>query len=79
MMGVEATVYEKRLLPGGLNATGVAPYKMHAEGALLEVGYLRTAIVVLAVIGIPGALPLSLVAGVVFLAWTVVEKRRQER
>lgn len=45
----------------------------------IEVGYLRTAIVVLAVIGIPGALPLSLVAGVVFFAWTVVEKRRQER
>jgi glutamate synthase (NADPH/NADH) small chain len=35
-------VYEKRPLPGGLNATGVAPYKMHAEGAMLEVDYIRS-------------------------------------
>ena len=29
--GVDATLFEKRKLAGGLNATGVAPYKMHAE------------------------------------------------
>jgi len=40
--GVEVTVFEKRTLPGGLNSTGVAPYKMHAEGALLEVEFIRS-------------------------------------
>jgi glutamate synthase (NADPH/NADH) small chain len=39
--GVEVTLFEKRPLPGGLNLTGVAPYKMHAEGALLEVEFIR--------------------------------------
>ena len=38
----QVTVYEKRSLPGGLNTTGVAPYKMHAERALAEVGFLRS-------------------------------------
>ena len=28
--------------PGGLNATGVAPYKMHLEGALLETDFIRS-------------------------------------
>ncbi len=40
--GVAVTLFEKRALPGGLNATGVAPYKMHAEGAFLEVDYIRS-------------------------------------
>ena len=40
--GVEVTLFEKRPLPGGLNLTGVAPYKMHAEGALLEVDFIRS-------------------------------------
>jgi glutamate synthase (NADPH/NADH) small chain len=40
--GVEVTLYEKRALAGGLNATGVAPYKMHAEGAELEVDFIRS-------------------------------------
>ncbi|HEY2954175.1 MAG TPA: FAD-dependent oxidoreductase [Candidatus Eisenbacteria bacterium] len=40
--GVEVTVFERRRLPGGLNTTGVAPYKMHAEGALLEVDFIRS-------------------------------------
>ncbi len=35
------TVFEKRALPGGLNTTGVAPYKMHAEDALREVELVR--------------------------------------
>jgi len=39
--GVTVTIFEKRELPGGLNTTGVAPYKMHAEGSLLEVEYIR--------------------------------------
>jgi len=33
----EAILFEKRTLPGGLNTTGVAPYKMHAHDALREV------------------------------------------
>jgi glutamate synthase (NADPH/NADH) small chain len=37
MEGHEATIFEKRPLPGGLNATGVAPYKLHAEDALREI------------------------------------------
>ena len=40
--GVAVTVFEKRALPGGLNTTGVAPYKMHAEGSLAEVGFIRS-------------------------------------
>ena len=40
--GVEVTLYEKRAIAGGLNATGVAPYKMHAEGAELEVDFIRS-------------------------------------
>lgn len=39
--GTHVTVYEKRPLAGGLNTTGVAPYKMHAEAALSEVEFLR--------------------------------------
>ena len=30
-------IYEKRALAGGLNTTGVAPYKLHAEASLAEV------------------------------------------
>jgi glutamate synthase (NADPH/NADH) small chain len=40
--GVAVTVYEKRALAGGLNTTGVAPYKMHVEGALAEVEFVRS-------------------------------------
>jgi len=40
--GVEVTLFEKRKLAGGLNVTGVAPYKMHAEGAMLEVDFIRS-------------------------------------
>lgn len=35
--GFAVDVYEQRPLAGGLNTTGVAPYKMHVEGALREV------------------------------------------
>ncbi len=40
--GVEVTVFEKKPMPGGLNTTGVAPYKMHAEGSLLETGFIES-------------------------------------
>ena len=40
--GCSVTLIEKRALPGGLNATGVAPYKMHAEGAMAEVEFIRS-------------------------------------
>lgn len=37
MEGHSCTIYEKRRVPGGLNATGIAPYKLHAEDAIHEV------------------------------------------
>jgi glutamate synthase (NADPH/NADH) small chain len=40
--GCEVTVYEKRAVAGGLNVTGVAPYKMHAEGGVAEVEFIRS-------------------------------------
>jgi glutamate synthase (NADPH/NADH) small chain len=42
MEGHHATILEKRGLPGGLNTTGVAPYKLHAEDALREVEWVRS-------------------------------------
>ncbi len=35
--GHACTIFEKRAVPGGLNTTGIAPYKLHAEDALHEV------------------------------------------
>jgi glutamate synthase (NADPH/NADH) small chain len=40
--GVAVTVFEKRGVPGGLNSTGVAPYKMHVEGSLAEVEFVQS-------------------------------------
>lgn len=40
LAGVACTIYEQRNLPGGLNTTGVAPYKLHARGSLDEVEWL---------------------------------------
>ncbi len=40
--GVAVTVFEKRDVAGGLNTTGVAPYKMHVEGSLAEVDFIRS-------------------------------------
>jgi glutamate synthase (NADPH/NADH) small chain len=40
--GCEITVVEKRAVAGGLNVTGVAPYKMHAEGGAAEVEFIRS-------------------------------------
>jgi glutamate synthase (NADPH/NADH) small chain len=42
MEGHHATILEKRPLPGGLNTTGVAPYKLHAHDALREVEWVRS-------------------------------------
>jgi len=40
--GCSVTVYEKRPVAGGLNVTGVAPYKMHAEAGTAEVEFIRS-------------------------------------
>lgn len=40
--GTAVTVFEKRSLAGGLNTTGVAPYKMHADASLAEVEFTRS-------------------------------------
>lgn len=39
--GHEAVVFEKRTYPGGLNTTGIAPYKLHAHDALREVAWVE--------------------------------------
>jgi glutamate synthase (NADPH/NADH) small chain len=38
--GHKAVVFEKRPLPGGLNTTGIAPYKLHVEDAIWEVAFI---------------------------------------
>lgn len=43
----------------------------------VEIGYLRFSIILLSIPGIPGTIPLTLIAGPAFLIWTVVEKRRR--
>lgn len=40
--GVHAEVFEKSAFAGGLNTTGIAPYKMAAEGAQNEVDFIRS-------------------------------------
>ncbi|MFO0678410.1 MAG: FAD-dependent oxidoreductase [Polyangiaceae bacterium] len=40
--GHTAVVYERGVFPGGLNTTGVAPYKLHAEDALHEVEFVKS-------------------------------------
>ncbi len=39
-LGHESVIFEGRPLPGGLNTTGVAPYKLQADTALEEVDYI---------------------------------------
>ena len=39
--GHEAVVFEKRAYAGGLNTTGIAPYKLHAHDALHEVAWVE--------------------------------------
>jgi len=40
--GFGVTIYEKRPFAGGLNTSGVAPYKMPADDALAEVAFVRS-------------------------------------
>jgi glutamate synthase (NADPH/NADH) small chain len=40
--GHQAVIFERGALPGGLNTTGVAPYKLHTEDSLREVDYVRS-------------------------------------
>ena len=40
--GVEAVIFERNRWPGGLNTTGVAPYKMQAPDALREVAFIQS-------------------------------------
>lgn len=40
--GHEAVVFERKALPGGLNSTGVAPYKLHLSDSLREIEYVRS-------------------------------------
>ncbi|MCK5330885.1 MAG: glutamate synthase, partial [Candidatus Marinimicrobia bacterium] len=41
LMGVKSIIYEKHDLPGGLNVTGIAPYKLFTEEALEEIEWLE--------------------------------------
>ena len=40
--GCSVTLFEKRSVAGGLNVTGVAPYKMHAEAGAAEVEFVKS-------------------------------------
>jgi glutamate synthase (NADPH/NADH) small chain len=42
MEGHDAVIFEKRALPGGLNTTGVAPYKLHADDSLREINLVKS-------------------------------------
>lgn len=39
--GHDAVIFEKRAVAGGLNTTGIAPYKLHAHDALHEVQFVQ--------------------------------------
>jgi glutamate synthase (NADPH/NADH) small chain len=39
MEGHEVVIFEKRAVPGGLNTTGIAPYKLKADDALREIAW----------------------------------------
>jgi glutamate synthase (NADPH/NADH) small chain len=41
LLGYDTVIYEKTSLPGGLNVSGVAPYKFQAEDALEEADFIR--------------------------------------
>ena len=40
--GHQAVVFEKKAVAGGLNTTGIAPYKLHAEDAMHEVEFVQS-------------------------------------
>ncbi len=42
LSGHGAVIYEKAEIPGGLNATGIAPYKLWAEDALAEIAFIAS-------------------------------------
>lgn len=42
LLGYQATIYEKNGTPGGLNLSGVAPYKLRADHALDEVAFVES-------------------------------------
>ncbi len=42
LLGHGAVIYEKSDIPGGLNATGIAPYKMQAPGAIEEAEFVES-------------------------------------
>lgn len=39
--GHEAVVFERKAVGGGLNTTGIAPYKLHADDALVELSFVE--------------------------------------
>jgi glutamate synthase (NADPH/NADH) small chain len=39
--GHDAVIFEKRAVPGGLNTTGIAPYKLHAHDAVHEAAWVK--------------------------------------
>ncbi|MBC8400066.1 MAG: FAD-dependent oxidoreductase [Candidatus Marinimicrobia bacterium] len=41
LAGIKSTIYEKHHLPGGLNVTGIAPYKLLSDAALEEIEWLN--------------------------------------
>lgn len=41
LAGVQVTVFEQRRVAGGLNTTGIAPYKMHVDDSKREVEFVR--------------------------------------
>jgi len=41
ILGHNPVIFERHALPGGLNTTGVAPYKLRAENSLREVAYIQ--------------------------------------
>ena len=38
--GVRSVIFEKEKIPGGLNTSGIAPYKLHSSDALTEIDWL---------------------------------------
>ncbi len=66
LAGHTAVLFEKELFAGGLNMTGVAPYKLRAEGCLSEVEFIRDLGVEIrtgVTVGADGITPEELLAG----------------
>ena len=40
--GHQAVIFEKKAVAGGLNTTGIAPYKLHAEDAVHEIEFVQS-------------------------------------